>query len=162
MTGQGPLALTGTGPSRHDENVTSKIILGVDGSLHSERAVRWCAAHAPALGAEVVVVHAIDVPVSLAMGPYYAYPELTPEQREALGDDVAREWCKPLADAGVSYRVVVMEGSPAAAIIQTAHNEQAELVVAGRRGRGGFAELLLGSTSHQLSHHLDRPLVIVP
>ena len=31
-----------------------------------------------------------------------------------------------------------------------------------RRGRGGFAELLLGSTSHQLTHHVDRPLVIVP
>lgn len=31
-----------------------------------------------------------------------------------------------------------------------------------RRGRGGFGKLLLGSTSHHLSHHLDRPLVIVP
>ena len=38
----------------------------------------------------------------------------------------------------------------------------ADLVVTGKRGRGGFAELLLGSTSHVLSHHLDRPLVIVP
>ena len=142
--------------------MTSKIIVGVDGSVHSGRAVRWCAAHAPAFGAEVVVVHAIGVPVPLAMGPYYAYPGLTPEQRDELRDVVGRDWCKPLADSGVSYRVVLVEDSPAAAIIQTAHNEQAALVVTGRRGRGGFAELLLGSTSHQLSHNLDRPLVIVP
>jgi nucleotide-binding universal stress UspA family protein len=47
-------------------------------------------------------------------------------------------------------------------LIEIARTEGAELVVTGRRGRGGFAELLLGSTSHQLTHHVDRPLVIVP
>jgi nucleotide-binding universal stress UspA family protein len=46
--------------------------------------------------------------------------------------------------------------------MQAARSEGAELVVTGRHGRGGFAELVLGSTSHELSHHLDRPLVIVP
>jgi nucleotide-binding universal stress UspA family protein len=142
--------------------VTSKIVVGVDGSVPSERAVQWCAAHAPSFGAEVIVVHAIDVPISLAMGPYYAAPELTPQQREELRDVVGRDWCKPLADAGVAYRLALVNGRPAAAIIQTARNVQADLVVCGRRGHGGFAELLLGSTSHQLSHHLDRPLVIVP
>ncbi len=142
--------------------MTSKIVVGVDGSAHSERAVSWCAAHARELGAEVVVVHVIDVPVSLAMGPYYSYPGLTPEQRGELRDLAARDWCKPLADAGVTYRVVVTDGVPAASIMQTAASEQADLVVVGRRGLGGFAELLLGSTSHHLSHHLDRPLVVVP
>ena len=46
--------------------------------------------------------------------------------------------------------------------MQAAKTEKADLVVTGKRGRGGFAELILGSTSHVLSHHLDRPLVIVP
>jgi nucleotide-binding universal stress UspA family protein len=144
------------------EAMTAKIVVGVDGSTHSERAVRWCAEHAAAFKAEVVVVHVINVPISLMMGPYYSYPELTPEQREELRDVIGRDWCKPLADAGVAHRVVLMECSPAVGIIHAAHSEQAELVVVGRRGRGGFAELVLGSTSDQLSHHLDRPLVIVP
>jgi len=142
--------------------VTSKIVVGVDGSAHSARAVSWCATYAPALGAEVVVVHVINVPIPLAMGPYYTYPGLTPEQRDEVRDVAARDWCKQLADAGVRFRIVVIEGNPAGAIMQTASSEQADLVVVGRRGRGGFAELLLGSTSHQLSHHLDRPLVLVP
>jgi nucleotide-binding universal stress UspA family protein len=46
--------------------------------------------------------------------------------------------------------------------MEAAKAEQAELVVIGRRGRGGFAELFLGSTSHALTHHLDRPLLSVP
>ncbi len=86
--GQGPLALTSPWNSRHDGGVTSKIVVGVDGSAPSERAVRWGAAYAQALDAEVVVVHAIEIPVALGLGPYYAYPGLTSEQRDELRDAV--------------------------------------------------------------------------
>jgi nucleotide-binding universal stress UspA family protein len=64
--------------------------------------------------------------------------------------------------AHVAFRTVLAERYAADLIRSTAETEQADLVVVGRRGLGGFAELLLGSTSHQLAHHLDRPLVIVP
>jgi nucleotide-binding universal stress UspA family protein len=139
------------------------IVVGVDGSDASARAVQWCADHAASLGATVVAVHAIDLPVYAP--PTYASFQalsLTEEQQDNLRDIATRDWCKPLADAGVAHRVLLMDGSPALALLQAARSEDAELVVTGRRGRGGFAELVLGSTSHHLSHHLDRPLVIVP
>lgn len=142
--------------------MTSRIVVGVDGSQHSERAVEWCAEHARALGAQVVAVHSVDLPVYAGATPYYPALFLTPEQREELRDVVTRDWCKPLADAGVTFRAVLADDTPAAAIIKSADAEEAVLVVVGRRGRGGFAELLLGSVSHQLAHHLKRPLVIVP
>jgi nucleotide-binding universal stress UspA family protein len=140
---------------------SSKIIVGVDGSEHSIRAVRWCAAHAAELDAEVVAVHVIDTPVYLSDSEL-PIPPLSAAQREELNDLVTRDWCKPLADAGVPYRVVLGDGSPSVALMRAAQTENAELVVTGRRGRGGFAELVLGSTSNQLMHHLDRPLVLVP
>jgi nucleotide-binding universal stress UspA family protein len=139
------------------------IVVGVDGSEPAQRAVEWCAAHAPALDAEVVVVHALEVPAYTGLGPPYIWmPSPSPEQRTARRDVVVRDWSKPLADAGVSFRIVLVDGDPAPAIMDVAGSENAALVVTGRRGRGGFKELLLGSTSHHLSHHLDRPLVIVP
>ena len=75
---------------------------------------------------------------------------------------MTRDWSKPLADAGVPFRVTLVDGDPTTALIEAARSEDASFVVTGRRGLSGFKELVLGSTSHNLSHHLDRPLVIVP
>jgi nucleotide-binding universal stress UspA family protein len=140
-----------------------KIIVGVDGSDPSKRAVEWCAAHAAALDAEVVVVHAMDLPVivapSTAMVPV---PQFSTQNREELEKIVTEEWSAPLAKASVAFRVQLRDSDPALGIMQVARNEKADLVVTGRRGRGGFTELLLGSTSHALSHHLGLPLLIVP
>ena len=141
----------------------TKIVVGVDGSDPSRRAIEWCAAYAPALDAEVIVVHALELPTYTGIAqPYIWLPALTSEQREACRDVATRDWAKPLADAGVQFRVVVNDGDPAPTIMEVARTEDAAFVVTGRRGLGGFKELLLGSTSHHLSHHLDRPLVIVP
>jgi nucleotide-binding universal stress UspA family protein len=57
---------------------------------------------------------------------------------------------------------IVTDGPPASAIIAIAEEGQAGLVATGRRGLGGFVDLLLGSTTHHLAVHLDRPLLIVP
>jgi len=46
--------------------------------------------------------------------------------------------------------------------MDTANSEDADLIVVGSRGLGGFRELLLGSVSHQLTQHAGRPIVIVP
>jgi nucleotide-binding universal stress UspA family protein len=142
-----------------------KIIVGVDGSSSSMRAVEWCATYAPGLNAEVVAVHTLDLPVYAASGFGFApiIAPIPPEpDREEIRDVIEREWCAPLTKASVPVRVILEDGSPAPTIMAVAEREHADLVVTGRRGRGGFAELLLGSTSHHLSHHLGRPLVLVP
>jgi nucleotide-binding universal stress UspA family protein len=140
-----------------------RIVVGVDGSEPAKRAVEWCAAYAGALDAEIVAVHAIDTLIYQdTVGLRLPVPPPSPEYRAELKEHVETVWCAPLATANVPYRVTLADGDPARAIMQTARTEQADLVVTGRRGRGGFAELVLGSTSHALSHHLECPLVIVP
>ena len=140
---------------------SSKIIVGVDGSASSERAVRWCAEHAARLDAEVIAVHATSTPIYVGKNELPIAPP-SAEQQDAHRERVEQDWCKALIEAGVPHRVFFMHGSPAAALMRAAVEEDAALVVTGKRGRGGFGELLLGSTSHQLAHHLDRPLTIVP
>jgi nucleotide-binding universal stress UspA family protein len=143
--------------------VTARILVGVDGSESAARAVEWCARHAHALGADVVAVHAVEEPVyPLPAIAYVAVPPLDDVARTELRRLLEEEWCAPLREAGVPHRAVLVDGPPAAVILQLAEDEDVDLVVTGRRGRGGFAELLLGSTSHHVSHHVRRPLVIVP
>lgn len=141
----------------------TSVVVGVDGSEAAQRAVAWCAANAPAFADEVVAVHAIDTPSYVSAHAPYVWMSIPTDVQLAEVDELVRtEWCKPLADAGVPYRVVVRTGGAAPVLIEVAAAEDAALVVTGRRGLGGFKELLVGSTSHHLSHHLDRPIVIVP
>lgn len=141
------------------------IVVAVDGSPSSERAVRWCADHAAALGATVLAVHAVDtggIGTFMALDPALPAAVATDDDRSRLAEVVEHEWCKPLADAGVEYHVIVADGRPTAVLKEIGQRERVELVVTGHRGRGGVTELLLGSTSNQLAHHLNRPLLIVP
>jgi nucleotide-binding universal stress UspA family protein len=140
------------------------VVVGVDGSDPATRALEWSARYASAFGAELIVVHVAEtLGFGPALGPYdlpmHPYSE---QELDQLRDKVTRDWCKPLADAAAGVRVVVQEGIPALLLIEIARRENAELIVTGRRGRGGFAELLLGSTSHKLVLHADRPVSIIP
>lgn len=140
------------------------MIVGVDGSAPAAHAVEWCAQYGGALGAEVVVVYAFEAPSydSVLMRHYFPLPLFTEKDRARLREHVAHDWCSPLDVARVPHRVEVLDGRPAEVILKTADVEEADLVVVGHRGVGNVAERLLGSTSHQLAHRLDRPLVIVP
>jgi len=92
-------------------------------------------------------------------------PELLVESdavlRERAENDL-EQWCSPLRDAAIPHRWRIAEGPAAKVLDDVATDEQAELIAVGRRGRGGFAELVLGSVSHQLSHHAHAPVLIVP
>jgi nucleotide-binding universal stress UspA family protein len=63
-------------------------------------------------------------------------------------------------EPSVDYEEVVVEGQAAKALLSSA--KDADLLVMGRRGRGSFREMLLGSISRQVTVHATCPLVIVP
>jgi nucleotide-binding universal stress UspA family protein len=142
---------------------TTRVVVGLDGSDGSSRALQWCIDHAGALDAEVVAVHALYLPVMLV--PDRAMPSLLVESDAVVQERAEKdleEWCQPLRDAGTPYRARTAVGAIAKVLDDVAIDEGAELIAVGRRGRGGFAELVLGSVSHQLSHHAHTPLLIIP
>ena len=142
-----------------------RIIIGIDGSEHAAEALRWVIAFAQPLNAEIVAVFAIPPPSYFEYGAGYASPvtppELDPEWRAAMTWKFEQEWCAPLRDCGLTYRTIVEDGRAASVVAAVAEREEADLVVVGRRGRGGIAELLLGSVSHELSHHCKRPVLLI-
>lgn len=143
---------------------SARIVVGLDGSEGSDRALRWCADIAGRLGFEVVAVHVVPIPVVAWVVPMGAMSmaETTHESHDKLLAMARDEWCAPLNDAGVKFDVLLVEGNAAFMLMDVADREDAGMIVVGSRGRGGFRELLLGSTSHQLAHHAKRPVVIVP
>ncbi len=142
-----------------------RIVVGIDGSEHAAAALTTAIGLARSLSAEIVAVHAIPPPVPAEYGfdllPAIP-PELDPAWREEIHRQFEEEWCRPLDEVGVPHRTVERDGRPAAVIREVADEEDAGLVVVGRRGRGRIAELLLGSVSHELSHTCRRPLLLVP
>jgi nucleotide-binding universal stress UspA family protein len=134
------------------------IVAGVDGSENSRRALAWAAELARALRAELVVVHALGLLDRLADGE----PVPTAAHRDAIVEAFEHSWCAPLADAGVTARRMVRDGTPVDVLLAVAEHEEADLIVVGSRGIGNVPERILGSTSHQLAARSIRPVVIVP
>jgi nucleotide-binding universal stress UspA family protein len=135
-----------------------RIVVGVDGSENGRRALRWAMLFGVQFRAEVVAVHAIGLLAHLGDGPPVPSQQHLDELREAFETD----WCAPLRDSEIANRRILVDGAPVPVLLATAEREEADLIVLGSRGIGGFPELLLGSTSHQVAEHTNRPVLIVP
>ena len=141
-------------------SVIRRIVVGVDGSESSTAALKWTARLAKTLGSQVIAVYAVDVPAYYPE-PYGLPVQFDTEWRAAIESEFVNKWCKPLKAAGVKYRAVIEDGRAASVITDVADRENADIVVVGRRGRSGVAELLLGSSSHELVLHSRRPVLVI-
>jgi nucleotide-binding universal stress UspA family protein len=137
-----------------------RIAIGVDGSESSAAALQWAIRLAKGMGSQVVAVYAVDIPVYL-LEPYDIPIQFDDDWRAAMKSDFENKWCKALKVAGVKYRTVMEDGRAATVIAEVAEREKADVIVVGRRGRGGVAELLLGSASHELVLHSRLPVLVV-
>ena len=140
-----------------------RIIVGTDGSAHATKAVTWAAGLAAALKAELLLVHVFGIDPAALPGGYVVLP---PEDLARLRQDAQERleglWSDAARRAGARCRTMLLDGSAAGALMDIAEREQADLIVVGSRGRGGFAELLLGSVGHHLTQHARMPVTIVP
>ena len=128
-----------------------RVVVGIDGSEGSTRALEWAAAEADLTGA-VLEAHA-------SYGPGYVF--VSPQEVQRAMQQVINEAADRVATVapGVSFKGVIHEGSAAKVLIDA--STEADLLVVGSRGRGGFTGLLLGSVSQQCSAHAHCPVVIV-
>ena len=132
------------------------IVLALDGSEGSERAIPFATALARRDGAEIVVVHVEEEVVGKGHGPMHGDPELLASLKERA---------KELTADGVETSVratTVMLGGPAPAISRIADEVGADLIVAGTRGHSALAGVLLGSVTERLLHTARQPVFVVP
>jgi nucleotide-binding universal stress UspA family protein len=141
----------------------SGIVVGVDGSGSSKRALEWAVRQAALQHAPLTVLTVHQVAAGYWTGNPLIYPEDRPQQekaRQSAQEALSKATSQLSTGQPASAAVRAVSGLAAQALIDASRD--ADLVVVGSRGAGGFASLLMGSVSSQVVHHAACPVVVVP
>ncbi|GAA2161808.1 universal stress protein [Pedococcus bigeumensis] len=136
------------------------VVVGSDGSEVSEAAIAAGFEEADRLGVPLTVVHAwfLDSQgTGLAALETEDTRQVVAEEEDAVASEAVVGWSEKYPDVKVRQRV--LRTHPVEALVDL--SRQAELVVVGSRGRGGFSGLLLGSVSQGVLHHAHCPVMVV-
>ncbi|RQX02263.1 universal stress protein [Micromonospora inaquosa] len=136
------------------------IVVGYDGSASAAATVEWAITHATRTGTPLLLTYAFDwpiVPAALSPGPA-SWPDTTARHdAQTMIDDAVAEAAR--SHPGLIVTGTLLDGPPA--VVLQEESRHASLVVLGSRGHGGFADLLVGSTSFAVSAHAHCPVVVV-
>ena len=145
---------------------TSTILVPVDFSIHSEKALLFAAELANQLNASLVILHVIHDP---GKSPGY-YPQKDPEHPHRITDVAAEmmaEFIKRIATehpklANISQaQTQLITGLPVTRILEVAEQCNPQMVIMGSRGRTGLSHLLLGSKAEQIVRLCPFPVTII-
>ena len=143
----------------------NRILVGTDASKASVEALRRAAEEARMRGATLEVVHAFDPPdqtTAFPVPPERGKDKADLEKAREAATAKLGEWLKgldvDLSDIKVEWSVVA-DKRPSRALVERSND--ADLVVVGSRGRGGFAGLRMGSVSEQVARHARAPVLVV-
>lgn len=139
----------------HTSVAPATVVVGVDGSPESERALGYAFEAASLRGADVLALWACHLPMT-AVAAMVA-ESATRDARDTL-EHVLGEWTAKYPE--VRARRQVGFDHPVRMLAEA--SETAVALVVGTRGLGGFRGMLLGSVSHGLVHHAQCPLIVIP
>jgi nucleotide-binding universal stress UspA family protein len=159
-----PFVVVRPGPAASLGSARLPVLVGLDGSPVSEAALEFAFDTASRRGVPVLAVRVWDgTPVDGWSAPYALDVDRTAmdaKERQALHGQLD-SWADKYPD--VPVEAVVLRGHPAEALVRAGHliERHPGLIVVGSRGRGGFAGLVLGSTSHGVIAHAECPVAVV-
>lgn len=139
-----------------DQPASMSIVVGVDGSEPSKAALRWATRLAASTGQSIEAIIAWQPPASYSWA--YADPDWRPDQDAektllAAVDEVFG------SKRPANMKLVVQEGNAAKVLLD--RSKDADLLVVGCRGHGGFVGLLIGSVSAKCAEHAKCPVLVV-
>jgi nucleotide-binding universal stress UspA family protein len=155
---------TTTGRSKPGEETTvsgwKTIVVGVDGSPGSRRALTWAAAEAAEHGADLIVVNVWEHTLLPPAGSVSVSEHYVPDPSQRTADDLLGVIKEELGeDPSVRVQPHVKQGRPAKVLIDESAN--ADMLVVGNRGHGGFAGLVIGSVSQHVAAYAKCPVTVV-
>ncbi|ROO28586.1 universal stress protein [Salinisphaera orenii] len=139
-----------------EDTMIDTILVAVDGSEHSRRALEWACDMAPRYDARLHVLHvpqAVGHDKTLVLGGAAISVKTSNEDVEKAGHDVIEAARRIAADHAIREMTTeVGSGDPARRIVECAERLDADLIVMGRRGLTNFGGLLMGSVTHKVGH----------
>jgi nucleotide-binding universal stress UspA family protein len=136
------------------------IVVGVDGSASSRAALNWAAAEAAEHGADLLAVNVWEHTLLPPAGSVSVSEHYVPDTSQRTTDELLQVIKEELGeDPPVPVQARVRQGRPAKVLIE--ESADAELLVVGKRGHGGFAGLVLGSVSHHVVSYAKCSVVVV-
>lgn len=142
---------------------TNSIVVGVDGSEHAEHAVAAAAAIARPSGARLTFVTVVRPPegwwgiVGSPPTPSAVSDAIADAQRDVLEAALGKVDLE-----GVEHQLVTAIGDPARELLGACDEEEAGLLIIGKRGAGLLERVMLGSVANRIASHASIPLLIVP
>jgi len=137
------------------------IVVGVDGSGDSHQALEWAVKHAALEHLPLTVLTVHEVAVSAWTLSPIIYPEDRPAEEKAqqAAQEAVDKAISQLGARPESVTVRAVSGQASQSLIEASRD--ADLVIVGSRGAGGFTSLLTGSVSSQVVSHAACPVVVV-
>lgn len=136
------------------------VLVGVDGSDSSHKALAWAAAEAAEHGADLVVLNVWEHTLLPPAGSVSVSEKYVPDPSQRTAEDLLDEIRTVLGeDPPVLVQPRVKQGSPAKVLIE--QSTDADLLVVGTRGHGGFRGLVLGSVSQHVAAYAKCPVTVV-
>ena len=141
----------------------SRILVGLDGSEYSLKALEFAIDLAKKYGSHLVLVHVVIRQIYAINPPEAGILAGTAIVREleAEGKAVLAKGKETVKARGVPVEVRLRQGVPAEELLRAAAEEEADLIVLGSRGLSQVKAFLLGSVSDKVSHHAKCPTLIV-
>lgn len=139
------------------------VVVGIDGSPNSERALDWAMKQAAAVHAPLTVIAVHEVPKGYWGSQPVTGPADAPllENLRQAAEEMTQKAASRLGDSRpASVTVHVVSGFVVKELVDA--SQDADLVVVGARGASGFARVLMGSVSSEVVHQSACPVVIVP
>lgn len=137
------------------------MLVAVDGSEHSENAVRHALDMARRIpGARVLLVNVQPPAMSGEVSNLLTAEEVL-DQHTAAGKEVLGAAERILAQAGVPYETEIAIGRPAESIVETAQRRGCDAIVLGASSHGRVHSLVLGSVASKVAHIAEVPVTVV-
>lgn len=140
-----------------EKNIKSRIVVGVDGSESSKNALRWAMRLAPILGAKIDAIVAWEYPMALGMEGGIPVRWEPDENAKLILKASLESVFDPTLPIGLTGSI--RQGHPTAVLLDA--SKDAEMLIVGSRGLGGFSGLLLGSVSSACAEHATCPVLVV-